>query len=209
MWVCPGCHFSVSPLLVEGSASKGKARPKLCLRKSLTRGRAHGGRERTASPRVYFSPRKAQQNLEGAGRLDGASPMLERHSEHPRGAGPRSEGPRALRDPHKAYSSFCLRAVIAVTVLREPLCLSGDANGGGRRGVSKMSYHQRPHELRLAISSEVEALISDFGGEAYVEARRRAKEASSDFLARDWSEVALVITRKTGKRSSVLARLFH
>ena len=27
-----------------------------------------------------------------------------------------------------------------------------------------MSYHQRPHELRLAISSEAEALISDFGG---------------------------------------------
>src|SRR3984885_12220870 len=65
MWVCPCCHFSVSPLLVEGSASKGKARPNLCLRKSLARGRAHGGRERTASPRVYFSPRKAQQNLEG------------------------------------------------------------------------------------------------------------------------------------------------
>ena len=28
-----------------------------------------------------------------------------------------------------------------------------------------MSYHQRPHELRLAISSEAEALFSDFGGE--------------------------------------------
>ena len=35
-----------------------------------------------------------------------------------------------------------------------------------------MSYHQRPHELRLAISAEAEALISDFGGEAYGEARR-------------------------------------
>ena len=32
-----------------------------------------------------------------------------------------------------------------------------------------MSYHQRPHELRLAISSEAEALFSDFGGEAYAE----------------------------------------
>ena len=30
-----------------------------------------------------------------------------------------------------------------------------------------MFYHQRPHELRLAISSEAEALISDLGGEAY------------------------------------------
>jgi hypothetical protein len=48
-----------------------------------------------------------------------------------------------------------------------------------------------------------------FGVEAHAEARRRAKEASSDFLARDWSEVALVITRKTGKRSSLLVRMFY
>jgi hypothetical protein len=72
-----------------------------------------------------------------------------------------------------------------------------------------MSYHERPRELRLAIIVEAEALISNFGDEAYVEARRRAEEASSDFLARDWSEVALTITRKTGKRSSLLARMFH
>jgi hypothetical protein len=72
-----------------------------------------------------------------------------------------------------------------------------------------VSYHQRPHELRLAISSEAEALVSDFGQEAYAEARRRAEEASSEFFARDWSEVALVVARKTGRRSSLLARLFH
>jgi hypothetical protein len=53
-----------------------------------------------------------------------------------------------------------------------------------------VSYHQRPHDLRLAISSEAEALFSDFGGEAYAEACRRASEASSDSLARDWSIVA-------------------
>ena len=122
--------------------------------------------------------------------------------------GRRSEGPRALRDPYEAYSSFCLRAVIAVTVLREALCLSGHANGGGRRGVSKMSYHQRPDELRLAISSEAEALISDFGGDAYPEACRRASEASSDSLARDWSVVAATIARRSGRRSSVLDALF-
>jgi hypothetical protein len=69
-----------------------------------------------------------------------------------------------------------------------------------------MSYDQRP-QLRLAISSAAEALISDFGGEAYDEARRRAKEASNDSLARDWSEVALVI--KAGGRSSLLAWMFH
>lgn len=72
-----------------------------------------------------------------------------------------------------------------------------------------MSYHQPPNELRLAISFEAEALISNFGDEAYVEARRRAEESSSNFLARDWSEVALMVNRKTAKRLSLLARIFH
>jgi hypothetical protein len=75
-------------------------------------------------------------------------------------------------------------------------------------GVSKISYHQRPRELRLAISSEAEALISDFGGDAYAEACRRASEASSDSLARDWSVVAATVARRSGRRSSVLDALF-
>ena len=70
-----------------------------------------------------------------------------------------------------------------------------------------MSHHQ--YELRLAVSSAAEALISDLGGEAYAVARRRAEEASSDRLARDWSDVALVIARKTGRRSPLLAWMFH
>ena len=70
-----------------------------------------------------------------------------------------------------------------------------------------MSYYQRPHELRLSISAEAEALISNFGREAGEEARRRAEEASNDFLARDWSEVAFVITRKTRRRLSLIARV--
>jgi hypothetical protein len=63
--------------------------------------------------------------------------------------------------------------------------------------------------LRLAISSAAAALIADFGGEAYAEARRRAEQASSDFFAREWSEVALVVARKMRRRSSFLARMFH
>jgi hypothetical protein len=72
-----------------------------------------------------------------------------------------------------------------------------------------MSYHQRPQELRLAISSEAEALIFFFGYKAYAEALRRAEEASSHFLARDWNEVAFMIARKTRKRSTLLTRVFH
>jgi hypothetical protein len=71
-----------------------------------------------------------------------------------------------------------------------------------------MSYHQRPHELRVAISSEAEALMSDFGGDAHVEACRRAREASNDALARDWSVVAATIARRSGWHSSVLDALF-
>jgi hypothetical protein len=70
-----------------------------------------------------------------------------------------------------------------------------------------MSYHQRPHELRLAISSEAQAHISDFGGDAYAEACRRASEASSDSLERDWSIVAATIARRSGRRLSVLDAL--
>ena len=71
-----------------------------------------------------------------------------------------------------------------------------------------MYYHQRPHELRLAISSEEEGLISDFGADAYVEACRRAEVASNDSLARDWSVVAAKIARRSGRRSSLLDALF-
>ena len=46
-----------------------------------------------------------------------------------------------------------------------------------------------------------------FGDQAYAEARRRAEEASSDFLARDWSVVAATIARRSGGRSSVLDAL--
>jgi hypothetical protein len=60
-----------------------------------------------------------------------------------------------------------------------------------------MSYRQRSPELRLGIGIEAETLISDLGVEAHAVARRRALEASSDAMARDWTGVALAIARKT------------
>jgi hypothetical protein len=65
-----------------------------------------------------------------------------------------------------------------------------------------MSNHYRPHELRLA-------KISDLGSEAYAVARKRAEQANSDILPRDWSVVAIVISRRTAKRSSPFAWMFH
>jgi hypothetical protein len=96
--------------------------------------------------------------------------------------------------------------VIGVTALRGPLCFTGTSN---EMGVSTMSYHQRPHELRLAISTEAEALMISFGDQAYAEACMRAGEASSDFLARDWNEVAQMVARKTRKRQTLFAHVFH
>jgi hypothetical protein len=73
-----------------------------------------------------------------------------------------------------------------------------------------MSYHHhRSHELRLAIPLEAKALLSLYGSEAFTEARRRAVEASNDFLARDWSEVALVVRRRSDKSASLLDPVFH
>jgi hypothetical protein len=48
-----------------------------------------------------------------------------------------------------------------------------------------------------------------FGDQAYAEACLRAEEASSDFLARDWNEVAHMVARKTRKRPTLLAHVFH
>jgi hypothetical protein len=72
-----------------------------------------------------------------------------------------------------------------------------------------MSYRQRPHELRLTISTESEALMICFGDEAYAEACLRAEEASNGYLARDWNEVAHVVARKTRRRPTLLAQVFH
>jgi hypothetical protein len=45
------------------------------------------------------------------------------------------------------------------------------------------------------------ALMSEFGVEAYAEARRRQCEARSDRSARDWRRVALSIARRTSARA--------
>jgi hypothetical protein len=56
--------------------------------------------------------------------------------------------------------------------------------------------HQEPRALRLMVAFEAEALIANFGGEAYAVACERAEEASSEMLATDWREVALTIARE-------------
>jgi hypothetical protein len=73
-----------------------------------------------------------------------------------------------------------------------------------------MSTRQRSHELRLGIDFEAEALILGLGAGAYAVACRRAEEASSQMMVRDWSSVAGAIARKTRKRPAFqLAAMFH
>ncbi len=72
-----------------------------------------------------------------------------------------------------------------------------------------MLYRERPRRLRLEIELEANALMLNSGAEAYSVACQRAREASSDEMANDWSRVAAAISRSAGKRPSLLAHEFH
>jgi hypothetical protein len=67
---------------------------------------------------------------------------------------------------------------------------------------------QAPQKVRLGIELEADALLSISGAQAYSIALKRAEEASSDEMARDWSVVAATVARKSGARSSLLDALF-
>jgi hypothetical protein len=62
-----------------------------------------------------------------------------------------------------------------------------------------LSWLRRRRDQAERIEAEADALISNLGDGAYSEPRRRAREASSDEMEREWSRVALAIARKTGK----------
>ena len=71
-----------------------------------------------------------------------------------------------------------------------------------------MLQRERPRKVRLGIELEADALLSASGAQAYSIALKRAEEASSDEMARDWSVVAETVARKSGVRSSLLDALF-
>ena len=70
-----------------------------------------------------------------------------------------------------------------------------------------MLQREQPRIVRLGIELEADALLSISGAQAYSIALKRAKEASSDEIARDWSVVAATVARKSGVRSSLLDAL--
>jgi hypothetical protein len=61
--------------------------------------------------------------------------------------------------------------------------------------------------VRLGIELEADALLSISGVQAYSIALKRAEEASSDEMVRDWGVVAAAVARKSGVRSSLLDAL--
>ena len=71
-----------------------------------------------------------------------------------------------------------------------------------------MLQRERPRGVRLGIEVEADALLSTSGMQAYSIALKRAEEASSDEMARDWSVVAATIARRSGRRSSLVDALF-
>jgi len=68
-----------------------------------------------------------------------------------------------------------------------------------------MLHAQRPRGVRLGVDFEANALIAALGAEAYSAACLRAKEASSDEIARDWTDVAGVIARRMRRRPGFFA----
>jgi hypothetical protein len=72
-----------------------------------------------------------------------------------------------------------------------------------------MLQRERPQRVRLGIELEADALLSISGAQAYSIAVKRAEEASSEEMARDWSVVAATVARKSGVGSSLLDALFR
>ena len=66
-----------------------------------------------------------------------------------------------------------------------------------------LSWLPRQRARTERIEVEAETMIGDFGVDAYFEARRREHEASSDAIAKDWSQIALAVARKVSKRVDV------
>jgi hypothetical protein len=71
-----------------------------------------------------------------------------------------------------------------------------------------MLQRERQRRVRLGVELEADALLSISGVQAYSIALKRAEEASSDEMVRDWSVVAATVARKSGARSSLLDALF-
>ena len=71
-----------------------------------------------------------------------------------------------------------------------------------------MLKRERPRRVRLGTELEANALLSSSGAQAYSIALKRAEEASSEEMARDWSVVAATVARKSGVRSSLLDAFF-
>jgi hypothetical protein len=76
--------------------------------------------------------------------------------------------------------------------------------------LRRLAMLHREH-LRLSLESELEAnaLITNNGARAYLVARQRAEEASSDEMANDWNGVAAAISRRTWKARRLLAHGLH
>ena len=71
-----------------------------------------------------------------------------------------------------------------------------------------MLQRERQRRVRLGVELEADALLSISGVQAYSIDLKRAEEASSDEMVRDWSVVAATVARKSGVRSSLLDALF-
>jgi hypothetical protein len=67
-----------------------------------------------------------------------------------------------------------------------------------------LSWVRRQRDKIERIEAEADTLIHNLGVGAYSAARRRAHEAGSEAMARDWRRIALAVAHKTGAWASIL-----
>ena len=70
---------------------------------------------------------------------------------------------------------------------------------GDKEKRQRFSWLRHRRERTERIEAEADALIDSFGRAAYCEARWREQTASCNFMADEWSRVALAVARKTGE----------
>ena len=63
-----------------------------------------------------------------------------------------------------------------------------------------LSWLPRRRARMAQIDDEAEAMVRDFGAEAYYQARQREHEASSEAIAEDWGRIAMAVAQKVGRR---------
>ena len=117
----------------------------------------------------------------------------------------RHQGAIARRCPNRHITSHDELCRNSLQDTREEFSCNHGLTAGLKKGIDMLD-RRRPQGLRLEIDLEAETLTSNSAVDAFSIASRRAQEASSEQMERDWSGVAATIARRTGRRTLTSTR---